>query len=93
MVPIRPVSDLRNKFAEISRDVHETGKPVFLIKNGTGDMVVMSMEAYMSLEFDSEVYEKLAAAEREAALTDERFQADEVLVDMRAAIAAAREAT
>ena len=41
MQTIRPVSDLRNKFAEISSDVHATGRPVFLTKNGTGDMVVM----------------------------------------------------
>ena len=41
---IRPVSDLRNNFADISKTVHETGKPVFLTKNGFGDMVVLSME-------------------------------------------------
>ena len=40
MPHIRPVSDLRNNFAEISRIVHETGEPVFLTKNGYGDMVV-----------------------------------------------------
>ncbi|WP_343121288.1 type II toxin-antitoxin system Phd/YefM family antitoxin, partial [Intestinimonas butyriciproducens] len=42
---IRPVSDLRNNFADISKTVHETAKPVFLTKNGYGDMVVMSIEA------------------------------------------------
>ena len=31
---IRPVSDLRNSFAEISKTVHESGQPVFLTKNG-----------------------------------------------------------
>ena len=36
---IRPVSDLRNNFADISKVVHETGKPVFLTKNGFGDIV------------------------------------------------------
>ena len=40
MPHIRPVSDLRNNFAEISRIVHETGEPVFLTKNGYGDMAV-----------------------------------------------------
>ena len=43
---IRPVSDLRNNFAEISKIVHETAQPVFLTKNGYGDMVVLSMEAF-----------------------------------------------
>ncbi len=46
MLQIRPVSDLRNNFADISKIVHETAEPVFLTKNGYGDMVVMSIEAY-----------------------------------------------
>jgi PHD/YefM family antitoxin component YafN of YafNO toxin-antitoxin module len=36
---IRPVSDLRNNFAEISKLVHETAQPVFLTKNGYGDQL------------------------------------------------------
>ena len=81
---IRPVSDLRNNFADISRTVHETAKPVFLTKKGYGDMVVMSMEAYESLRFESEVYAKLQAAEREAELTDARYSPKEVFEAMRA---------
>ena len=46
MALIRPVSDLRNNFAEISKTVHETDEPVILTKNGYADMVVMSYEAY-----------------------------------------------
>lgn len=61
---IRPVSDLRNNFADISRTVHETAQPVFLTKNGYGDMVVLSMEAFENLQFESEVYFKLQEAER-----------------------------
>jgi len=60
---IRPVSDLRNHFTEISKTVHETSKPVFLTKNGYGDMVVLSMEAYENLQFESEVYLKLREAD------------------------------
>ena len=52
---IRPVSDLRNNFADISKTVHETAQPVFLTKNGYGDMVVMSMEAYEKMQFESDV--------------------------------------
>jgi len=50
MPQIRPISDLRNNFAEISRIVHETSEPVFLTKNGYGDMVVMSVELFEQLE-------------------------------------------
>ena len=83
---IRPVSDLRNNFADISKAVHETGKPMFLTKNGYGDMVVMSIEAFESLQFESEVYFKLQEAEREAELTSKRYSSKEVLKAMRDAL-------
>lgn len=60
---IRPISDLRNNFAEVSREVHEHNEPVFFTKNGCGDMVVMSMEAHENLQFESEIYYKLLEAE------------------------------
>lgn len=83
---IRPVSDLRNNFAEISKIVHETSQPVFLTKNGFGDMVVLSIEAYENLQFESEVYLKLQEAEKEAKLTDKRFSSKEVLAELKGAI-------
>ena len=86
MNTIRPVSDLRNNFAEISKTVHETGQPVFLTKNGFGDMVVLSMEAYENLQFESEVYTKLQEAEREAELTDTRYSSKDILKAMREAL-------
>jgi PHD/YefM family antitoxin component YafN of YafNO toxin-antitoxin module len=66
--------------------VHETAKPVFLTKNGFGDMVVLSMEAYESLQFESEVYFKLRDAEREAKTTKERFSSKDVRKAMTDAI-------
>ena len=86
MNSIRPVSDLRNNFAEISRQVHETQKPVFLTKNGYGDMVVMSMKAYQTMQFDSEVYNKLAEAEKQAVLTDTRYSSKDVLKALKKAV-------
>ena len=86
MNSIRPVSDLRNNFADISKTVHETKRPVFLTKNGFGDMVVMSMEAYENLQFESEVYFKLKEAEYEAEMTNKRFSPKDVLKNMREAI-------
>lgn len=83
---IRPVSDLRNNFAEISKMVHETAQPVFLTKNGFGDMVVLSIEAYENLQFESEVYLKLQEAEKEAKLTDKRFSSKEILAELKGAI-------
>lgn len=82
---IRPVSDLRNNFADISKVVHDTGKPVFLTKNGFGDMVVLSMDAYENLQFESEIYFKLKEAEKQAKLSDKRFSAKEVLSELKGA--------
>lgn len=76
---IRPVSDLRNNFAEISKTVHETKQPVFLTKNGFGDMVVLSMEAYENMQFESEVYFKLKEAEMEAEINSTRYSTKDVL--------------
>lgn len=87
MKMIRPISDLRNNFADISKTVHETAQPVFLTKNGYGDMVVLSMEAYENMQLDSEIYFKLQQAEREATLTGKRYSSKEVLAAMKAAIA------
>ena len=86
MKMIRPVSDLRNSFADISKTVHETAQPVFLTKNGYGDMVVLSMEAFESMQFDSEVYVKLREAEREAELTNQRYSSKEIWRAMQEAI-------
>lgn len=83
MPHIRPVSDLRNNFADISKLVHETGEPVFLTKNGHGNMVVMSIEAYEQKLFESEVYVKLKEAELEAKSNKKRYTLDEVLADLK----------
>lgn len=52
MPHIRPVSDLRNTFADISKIVHETKEQVYLTKNGYGDMIVMSMAAFEKYPID-----------------------------------------
>ena len=83
MPQIRPVSDLRNNFAEISKTVHETSEPLFLTKNGYGDMVVMSYEAYEKLQFESEIYFKLKEAELETETTDQRYSHKEVFDGLR----------
>ena len=83
MPQIRPVSDLRNKFTEISRIVHEDKEPVFLTKNGYGDMVVMSFDDYRERKFVHDVDMKLLKARDEAIRIDKRLSHDEVMEHMR----------
>ena len=83
MPQIRPISELRNNFADISKVIHETSEPIFLTKNGYGDMVVMSIEAYENIQFENEVYFKLKEAELQAKSTDVRYSSDEVFGTLR----------
>jgi prevent-host-death family protein len=80
---IRPVSDLSDRFSEISRLVHERPEPVFLTRDGRGDMVVMSIEAYENEAFETEIYEKLLEAEREAEATTKRYTHEEVMARLQ----------
>lgn len=84
MPSIRPVSDLRNHFSEITREVQTSKEPVFLTKNGVGSIVVMSMESYEENRYESEVYDKLREAELQAVSTTERLSHDEVMNTVRA---------
>ena len=49
MPNIRSSADLRNKYNEISLLCHKYQEPVFITKNGKGDLAVMSIEAYEKL--------------------------------------------
>jgi len=80
---IRPISDLRNKFSDISKTVHKYNEPVFLTKNGIGNMVVMSFEAYEKSLFESNVYLKLKEAEIQAELDKKRYTHKEVMTELQ----------
>jgi prevent-host-death family protein len=64
---IRPISDLRNRANEVSRICHEEDQPVFITKNGQGDLVVMSHAHYERLQAQLDLYGKLGEAEVQAA--------------------------
>ena len=72
---IRPSTDLRNT-TEISEICHTKKEPIFITKNGYGDMVIMSMETY------NELLEARATDEaiREA---EEEYNAEGILLDAR----------
>ena len=69
MALIRPCADLRNNYNEISRICHETNQPIYITRNGTNDLVVLSDEAYENLTKDFEE----TAEERIDRLLAEKF--------------------
>ncbi len=64
---IKPISDLRNKSNEISDLARETNEPIFITKNGEGDMVVLGMKQYRELTMKLKLFEKLSEAQAEEA--------------------------
>ena len=69
MINIRPITDLRNT-GEISDICHNSDEPVFITKNGYGDMVVMSIEAYSKKMQMLDFYSKLQISEQQIAQGD-----------------------
>ena len=86
---IRPISDLRNRYADVERDVIEGG-PVFLTKNGYGSMVVISVEQFEHINGGVEF--ALDAADRQAATTSLRYTHEEVFGSIREGLRNGREA-
>lgn len=80
---IKPISDLRNKSNQLSVLVHESREPVFITKNGEGDMVLMSLAQYAELERKLDLYGKLAAAEAQVATGDRGRPLSQVMKTLR----------
>ena len=83
MESIRPISDLRNNFAEISKQVNEYGETVFLTKNGYGNMVVMGIDSYNELKFKNSIISKLKEVEYELRDDETKYTHDEVFAKLR----------
>lgn len=87
---IKPISDLRNKTNQISELVHKSHEPIFITKNGKGDMVLMSLAKYGEIERTLDLYGKLAVAEAEAARGNRRRALSQVMANLRKRIRAFR---
>lgn len=75
---IKPSTCLRNEYNDIADFCKTENQPVFLTKNGEGDLVVMSMEAYEYREEILDLREKLLEAEAQRLSGVKTFSLDEV---------------
>lgn len=60
---IRPSSDLRNHYNEISKQCKENKEPVIITVNGRGDTAILGLQMYKQMEAELELYRTLAEAE------------------------------
>lgn len=82
MPTIRPITDLRNT-NEISELCHSQQEPVFITKNGYGDLVIMSIAAYEKQLSLLEVCNKLGDAEKQANNGNPNIDGSEVFARLR----------
>jgi len=83
---IKPISDLRNHFNDISEICHSEAEPVFITKNGQGNLVVMSMALYEKQQALIDLYQKLSVAEAESRSTAPRISHEDLMKNLRETI-------
>lgn len=83
---IRPSASIRQNYNEISELCKKSGEPVYLTKNGEGDLVVMDIAAFDHKEKMLKLREELLAVEEDRLHGDAGYSVGEVGEMMRAAI-------
>ena len=87
---IKPISDLRNKSNEISELAHNSNEPIFITKNGEGDLVVMSMMHYSKMQLKLDLLSKLSVAQNQKAAGDKGRTLKQVMEGIRNTINASK---
>lgn len=88
---IRPSASIRQNYNEISELCKKSGEPVYLTKNGEGDLVVMDIAAFDRKEKMLKLREELLAVEEDRLHGDAGYSVGEVGEMMGAAIREAAE--
>ncbi len=85
---IKPISDLRNKSNEISKLAHTSDEPIFITKNGEGDLVVMSIAHYSKIQLKLDLLSKLSVAQKQRIEGDNGRTLKQVMTSIREKISA-----
>jgi len=86
MMNIKPSAAIRKNYNEISQLCKRSGEPVYLTKNGEGDLVVMDIEAFARRESMLLLRETLVAAEEGRLNGKSGYTIDEVSEMMKTAV-------
>ncbi len=80
---ILPSTSLRNQYNDISEKCKSTGEPIYLTKNGEGDLVVMSIEAFEKQQSLLQLKERLLDIELEQKSGAKSYSIDELDVALK----------
>ena len=83
---IKPISDLRNKSNEISKLANDSNEPIYITKNGEGDLVVMSMNHYSKMQLKLDLLSKLSIAQKQKSTGDAGNSLKQVMTKIRTMI-------
>jgi len=86
MMNIKPSAAIRKNYNQISDLCRQTGEPVYLTKNGAGDLVVMDVESFARRESLLKLKEKLLQSELDIQ-KGRTYTVDETVAAMRKAVA------
>jgi len=80
---IKSISSMRNRTREISTLAREKDEPIYLTKNGEGDLVVMTIDHYERLKAQAELFEKLGVAQAQAAAGKKGITHSQMIAKLR----------
>jgi prevent-host-death family protein len=83
MPVIKSISSLRNRTREISRICHEQDIPVYLTRNGEGELVVTTIDHYERLKAQAELFSKLGVAQAQAASGEKGITHRQMMATLR----------
>ncbi|MCJ7472659.1 MAG: type II toxin-antitoxin system Phd/YefM family antitoxin [Actinobacteria bacterium] len=86
VINIKPSSAIRKNYNEISEMCKKSGEPVYLTKNGKGDLIVMDIEAFAMRESMLRLRENLVCVEEERLSGKKGFSANDVASMMQKAV-------
>ncbi|MCR4427288.1 MAG: type II toxin-antitoxin system Phd/YefM family antitoxin [Firmicutes bacterium] len=86
MINIKPSAAIRKNYNEIAELCKRSGEPVYLTKNGQGDLVVMDIEAFARRESMLRLRESLISAEEDRLIGKTGYSIDQVSSMMKTAV-------
>ena len=80
---IKSISSMRNRTREISTLAREKDEPIYLTKNGEGDMVIMTIDHYEKLKEQAELFEQLGIAQSQSAAGKKGISHSQMIASLR----------
>jgi len=86
MLSIRPISDLRNRFSEVEKEINKNSKPIIFTTNGQASMVTMSFDKFSKMAHLDYIERALDEADTYAASHSEELTHEDVFSKIKSKV-------